>query len=174
MRRAHDFYETPPHYLEALLEYVTIPTLTTVFEPCVGEGAISQYLLDHFETVKLFTNDIDRKRKADMHFDATNESKWGDWEWSITNPPFNQMEPIVRNMLQHSDNTLVLARLSFLEPTAIRRKLYEDFGDPDMLIVLPRYSFRLNDKGKRATDSVTCCWLGWGPDVPKVTTVWIS
>jgi hypothetical protein len=27
--------------------------------------------------------------------------------------------------------------------------------------MLPRYSFRSNAEGKRATDSVTCCWLIW-------------
>jgi hypothetical protein len=32
---------------------------------------------------------------------------------------------------------------------------------PTNLIILPRYSFRLNDKGKRQTDNVTCCWIVW-------------
>lgn len=177
MRRTHDFYETPPHYLEALFAYIDIPAKSNVLEPCVGEGAISEALKMQFPGIFLNTNDLDRKRtKADSYFDATNGDEWSrtleDMDWTITNPPFNQIEPIVRNMLHHSDNSVFLARLSFLEPTAERVKIFKKYGDPDMLIVLPRYSFRLNDQGKRATDSVTCAWMGWGVDVPKLTTVW--
>lgn len=175
MRREHDFYETPPHYLEALYADMDFNTFRhrPVIEPCVGEGAISKALTKEFN-LKVLTNDIDKKRKADSHFDAAGEKFWTGEEWalSITNPPFNAMEDIVSHMLEHSENVITLARLSFLEPTQKRTELFKRYGDPTMLIVLSRYSFRLNDEGKRATDSMTCCWIGWGPELPKELTIW--
>jgi hypothetical protein len=92
-------------------------------------------------------------------------------DWWITNPPFGIIDDILAAALASCTNVVTLARLSVLEPTEARRGIYQ-FAQPDMLIVLPRYCFRLNDKGMRATDSVTCAWIGWGPEVPKITTVW--
>ena len=119
------------------------------------------------------TNDIDRTREADYHTDARSTWLYEDTEadWWITNPPFNIIDSVLRVALEQVENVITLARLSVLEPTKERRSIYK-FYQPDMLIVLPRYSFRLNDKGKKATDSMTCCWVGWGPDVPQVMTVW--
>ena len=39
-RRPLDFYETPAHYVEQLL--ARVPIKGRVFEPCVGDGAISR------------------------------------------------------------------------------------------------------------------------------------
>lgn len=170
-RRKHDFYETPPHYLEALQEYIGIEADQSVFEPCVGEGMIADWLLGPMGVDKVHTNDLDWDRKANYHFDAANVGNWDTFDWGVTNPPFDKINEITSAGLVSCTNYVTLARLSFLEPTIDRRELFKQYP-PDMLIVLPRYSFRLNDDGKPATDSVTCAWIGWGPDVPQITTVW--
>lgn len=107
------------------------------------------------------------------HVDARKPSLYehADCEWWITNPPFDIIDDMLLTALAECTNVITLARLSVLEPTKNRRGIY-NYAQPDMLIVLPRYCFRLNDKGKRATDSVTCAWIGWGPEVPRITTVW--
>jgi hypothetical protein len=142
-----------------------------VIDACVGEGAVAEMLMhNQFEVV---TNDIDKKRRADYHMDARDPKlyKKAAADWWITNPPFDIIDDILMAAVQGCTNVVTLARLSVLEPTSTRRVLYK-YYQPDMLIVLPRYCFRLNDKGKRATDSVTCAWIGWGPEVPRITTVW--
>ncbi len=143
-----------------------------ILDACVGDGAIATFYRAH-EEYGVITNDLDNGRKADYHYDASNPLLYDKarCEWWITNPPFNQIDDILRAALEYCTNVITLARLSILEPTAARREIYK-YYQPDMLIVLPRYSFRLNDEGKRQTDSVTCCWLGFGPDVPRITTVW--
>lgn len=170
-RRKLDFYETPPHYLKALETYLELPLDARVVEPCVGDGAISKWLKRYTDCI--LTNDIDKTRTADFHFDARKASLYNhvDVEWWITNPPFNAIDEILYHALEHCTNVITLARLSILEPTEARRAIYK-YYQPDMLIVLPRYCFRLNDKGERSTDSVTCCWMGFGPEVPRITTVW--
>lgn len=172
-RRKLDFYETPPHYLEALGAELELPKDARVIDPCVGEGAISTWLRDYYELTEIYTNDIDKKRKADYHCDARNDNLYvnTDCDWWITNPPFNIIDEVLTVAISNVENVITLARLSVLEPTAARREIYR-YYQPDLLIVLPRYCFRLNDKGERSTDSVTCAWIGWGPQVPKITTVW--
>lgn len=172
-RRTNDFYETPPHYLDALGSELNIPPGARVIDPCVGEGAIATWVKRTYGVPKVYTNDIDRARKADYHMDARNVELFEEveCEWWITNPPFNIIDDILRVAIEQVENVITLARLSVLEPTRERRSIFK-YYQPDMLIVLPRYCFRLNDKGKRATDSVTCAWVGWGPEVPRITTVW--
>lgn len=179
-RRQHDFYETPPHYLEALGSVLEIPKETRVIDPCAGEGAISNWLRVEYGAW-VVTNDIDCQRNVAFYMDARNQKLYDKIkvkpEWWITNPPFNIIDDILYTALENVPNVITLARLSVLEPTKGvgeergRRELYK-FYQPDMVIVLPRYCFRLNDEGKRATDSVTCAWIGWGPEVPRITTVW--
>jgi hypothetical protein len=174
-RRTHDFYETPPHYLDALGSVLEMPSDARTIEPCVGDGAISAWLHRVQGVPVLTTNDIDKTREADYHMDARNRRLYADdaYDWWITNPPFGVIDEILQTALTEVENVITLARLSILEPTEARREIYS-YYQPDLLIVLPRYCFRLNDKGKRATDSVTCAWIGWGPQVPKITTVWTT
>jgi hypothetical protein len=146
-----------------------------VLDPCVGDGAISNWIENMFDMkrINLFTNDIDKKRKALFHFDARKPVLYERVmpDWTIANFAFDVIDELITTALSGSCNLITLARLSVLEPTKARRAIYQ-YYQPDMLIVLPRYCFRLNDDGKRSTDSVTCAWVGWGPEVPRITTVW--
>lgn len=151
-------FETPGHYVEPLLELIGPLDCSTVFEPCVGRGHIARYLRDSI----LVTNDLDPTVEANTHRDARLAEAWPTnglpIDWTITNPPFDSALPILAQALLHSRNVAMLVRLSFLEPTRSRAAFFLEHQPTD-LIILPRYSFRQNDKGKRQTDSVTCCWL---------------
>lgn len=170
-RRELDFYETPPHYIAALFNEVNI--FGKVYEPCVGESAIADALRALPSVRKVITNDIDRKRKADLHVDARLSAAWtGNFDFVVTNPPFSDEQEILEQALDACANVAMLARLSFLEPTEDRSHLLES-NPPQQVIVLPRYSFRLNDDGKRQTDNVTCAWLVWRSDhIPQSLAVY--
>jgi hypothetical protein len=165
VRDSLDFFETPPHYLKALGRHLYLIS-GSVLEPCVGRGAISQWVCRPGVTV--ITNDINPKHPADLHKDARSSSLWKKVypRWTITNPPFDSIERILTLALAHSTNTISLARLSILEPTITRRKFFLKHGKPSLLIVLPRYQFT-----KPSKDTMTCCWVGWGPDVPELWTI---
>jgi hypothetical protein len=170
-RRALDQYETPPHYVAPLLELIGPLDGLSVYEPCVGKWHIAQFLTG---ARYLATNDIDPACAANMHHDARTEAAWpafdpvDEWQidWAITNPPFSDELQILQNALTHSRNVAMLARLSFLEPT-IERGPFWVAHPPTDVIVLPRYSFRNNDAGKRQTDNVTCCWLIYREGKPR-------
>jgi hypothetical protein len=170
MRRPLDFYETPPHYIAALLGEVSV--YGRIFEPCAGEGAIADALRKDPAIRCVETNDIDEARDTDYHFDASEPYPFSvDFDWTISNPPFSNELAILQEALNFCERVAFLARLSFLEPTEDRAHLLES-TPPARVIVLPRYSFRPNDEGKKQTDSVTCCWLVWGPNVERGVTAW--
>jgi hypothetical protein len=139
-----------------------------VYEPCVGDGAIARWLADKYgyKYKRLYTNDLDKKRPADWHLDARSTRSWDMLkaiDWTITNPPFAHINRIMELGTRHSTNFITLARLSVLEPTSgFRRDFYAKNGKPRLLVVLPRYQFT-----KPSKDTMTCCWIGWGPDVPE-------
>lgn len=157
-RRVLDQYETPPHYVDPLLALVGSLDGLTVYEPCVGQGHIARYLT---KAGHLLTNDLDPTCHASMHYDARRAEAWPTattFGWTITNPPFSDELAILQLALVCSRNVAFLARLSFLEPTRTRAEFWA-VHPPTDVILLPRYSFRLNDLGKRQTDNVTCCWV---------------
>jgi hypothetical protein len=160
-RRHLDRYETPPHYVEQLLAYIGPLDGLTIYEPCVGAGHLARFLT---AAAHLRTNDIVWHETNSYCLDARLAEAWpiepDAYDWTITNPPFSDELAILQHALAHSRNVAFLARLTFLEPTLSRIGFWRQHPPTDV-IVLPRYSFRLNDHGKRQTDSVTCCWLIW-------------
>lgn len=172
-RRPLDSYMTPPHYVQALVETVGIKG--RVYEPCVGDGAIADILRDRSGIPHVVTNDLNPDCDAHYHCDARRQEAWSPRitfgvKWVVTNPPFAGAFEILRHAL-HLPHVALLARLSFLEPTRGRAELLAK-RPPRRLIVLPRYSFRRNDQGRRQTDSVTCAWLVWSTQVEPGITIW--
>jgi hypothetical protein len=152
-RRPLDFYETPEHYVKQILPQV--PADASVFEPCVGDGAISRFFPGRCRT-----NDLDPLHTADTHFDATESWPKDHYDWVITNPPFKDAMSILWYAWHHANAVAMLLRISFFEPTR-DRVAYLHRHPPQGLIYLPRYSFTQNGK----SDSTTCVWGIWGVTV---------
>jgi hypothetical protein len=161
MRQMYDFYPTPEWATRALLRAVPgIDQAKSILEPCAGDGHISKVLALELPEVKITTNDIDRSRKVDSHYDANYGPSWTYFppvDWIISNPPFVSAVGIAMKSLKHARiGVAMLLRLSFLEPTLDRQDWLSE-NPPDELIVLPRISFT----GDGKTDSVTCGWMVW-------------
>lgn len=167
MRRANDFYPTPGAATAILLNNAKHLFLDRAhaYEPCAGDGAIARVLKNAGLVVT--TNDIAPSRRADSHLDAAKMEIMPFESCVITNPPFNQALPIVRNFVEQGHPCAFLLRLSFLEPTEARGGWLAE-NPPDRLIILPRISFT----GDGKTDSVTCAWMIWNtPDEQGIIVV---
>ena len=57
-RRSDDFYVTPAWQTVAMARYVNIPKLCSVYEPCVGDGAIVRAMQRVRPKLHWFTSDI--------------------------------------------------------------------------------------------------------------------
>lgn len=159
-RRANDWYPTPSWATEMLLARIDLRG--EVLEPCSGDGAISNVLSDEDSPADLvYRNDLDTKWEAEFHGDAACSAWWKthgrQWDWVVSNPPFNVAHKIVPLAFEHAfDGVAMLLRLSYLEPCAGRGRWLVEHP-PSKLIVLPRISFT----GDGKTDSVTCAWYVW-------------
>lgn len=164
-------YNTPQVATHILLQRVPINGL--VYEPCVGEAAISKVLASS-STREIVTNDIDPNVPADFHLDATKRSSWNRFgrepDWSVSNPEFNIAHQLVPIAFDWSKVGIAkLLRITWLEPTEDRQPRGEWLArhPPSHLIVLPRLSFktviRIEDgKEKKSTvDTATCAWYVW-------------
>lgn len=150
-RRPLDFYETPEYYVQVLKRAVPIRPTASIIEPCVGDGAIARFFPE------AHTNDIDPKREADYHFDASEPWPFSqEFEWGITNPPFNKALPILLELIDRCKHVAAILRISFLEPTKDRVDFLVNHP-PSSLIYLPRYSF----KGNGHSDMATVMWAFW-------------
>lgn len=96
-RHELDFYPTPPECTHALLQFLKLDRLMTVWEPACGDGAMSNVLMKYFDFV--YSSDI----RVDAGYGA------GDADFLIsdrkadcviTNPPFD----ISHEFIEHCHN----------------------------------------------------------------------
>jgi hypothetical protein len=154
-RITNDFYPTPDRLIRAYLN--KNPNLignSNILEPCAGEGAISQPLIDLGYKVK--ATDI----KNGAQYDATKLEYWQSRipDVVITNPPFNVATPIIEHALNHAKKSVImLLRASYLEPCKDRRHLLNK-QISQITYCNPRPKFRADTKG---SDSATVVFIVW-------------
>ncbi len=160
MRKRHknDFYETPRKLTKILFD--NCPFIEgRIIEPCAGNYAISNYLKE--KGYEVHATDI---VQGDFK-DATQTDYWKNeaknFDWTITNPPFNQATTILEKALIFSRlGVAMLLRLTFLEPCKDRAILLQQYADNLITIipVNPRPKFRKDICG---SDSATVAWFVW-------------
>lgn len=162
MRRQNDFYPTPAQLTKELLKRVEIAG--TVFECCVGDGAIAQV----FDTCpliqELWTNDIDPRIPVDLKVDVSLKESWFFidiyTDWVVTNPPFTKAADIIPLAWEYSlEGVAMLLRLSYLEPAKNRGAWLQEHSKylTDLIIFgQPRPSFTGN-----GVDTATTAWFVW-------------
>ena len=172
----HEFYETPEtfsHYL-----FREIPITGTVFEPCVGSGAIlrAAHAVPSEQPRQWLTNDYDERWPADWHHDAANEHLWrnvitpnAQIDWTVSNTAFTPAIDIATLALKYSKvGVALLLRATIHEvlKTGIRRTWMAD-NPPTGILWLPRFGFQRSKATKKwSTDSACCCWLIWQKGAP--------
>lgn len=173
--RANEFYETPPWATRALVEHVRhsnqpedFEWTGTAFEPCAGDGAIARVL--EGSGLQVWTADLDPAHQGlDLVGDARAPAIWDAYRaahgghdalWVVTNPPFSQAFPILRQAMDHAELAVAFfLRMTFKEPTRDKAWWLRDHW-PDFTIGLPRFSW--DDDGN--TDMVNCEWMIWYTD----------
>lgn len=163
-RHPLNFYESPSWFTTELLRHVKLSGV--IGEPCVGHEAIASLLRVWPYTKQMWTNDIDPHKAADYHLDATLSESWAkfpDCDWICTNPPYAEFAaPIIRNAYQKARVGVAAFLLtSFLEPCDDRADFLQQHP-PSLVLILPRFCFRKDKKGKRwATDNITISCFVW-------------
>lgn len=165
MRQDFDFYETPDPLTRWLFDAHDITG--DCHEPCVGSGAILRATAtDHgFLDREWTTNDLDKRWRADSHFDATSVAAWLGTrpDWTVSNTPFSCWNEIAELALEESRVGVALyLRLSAHEPKKEKFRDWWTSHPPTALYICPRFAHQRSRKsGEWSTDSVTCCWTVW-------------
>jgi hypothetical protein len=162
----------------------------TVIEPCAGDGNIAKALFDLRYDLEIVQSDIEKE--CEFQYDATRSRDWGhligEWQssklgsttiyqktqfdWTITNPPFNQALPIIENAWEYSGIGIAfLLPVTWNEPCEDRREWLLNHADNlrYILPVCPRPHFRkgeINPKTGKEYGSANCtvAWYVWRKD----------
>jgi hypothetical protein len=178
-----EFFETPQAFTRYLfLELASLghPIAGTVYEPCVGSGAILRaqatvrdLLQPPAAVTRWVTNDLDPRWNADSYEDARTRAAWRhQLDWTVSNPPFTPALDITALALEHSLVGVAMhlrASIHEVLKTGIRRTWMAQHP-PTGLLWLPRFAYqRSKATGKWSTDSVCACWVIWlqDPAVPQ-------
>lgn len=169
-----DFYPTPPWAIRIFIEK-SLPAEPddSFLEPACGKGHMLNTLKEYYKHVDGF--DIQNfgynKVQDFLDFDAENE-----YDWVITNPPFNKAEEFVLHGLKVCrKGVAIFARTSFIESVGRYNRLFKPF--PPYCIAqyterVPLHKGRLEKKGVTAT---SYAWFVWLKEVPIYQTkvVWL-
>ena len=195
-----DKYYTPNEIVKMVEPHLSIEDDDILFEPCVGTGQIPANLKPNNHWL---SNDIDKEYNNlyDNFKDATQESMWNmvvtnteesghlePIDWTITNPPFCNALPILKNAIKYSNKGVAfLVRLTFLEPTKDRYEFFVE-NPPTGMVVCPRpvfltpngYSeeqdtkYRYDDKYNKYHDNASCVWLIWDKSKQPMDINWYA
>lgn len=153
-RRKHDNYPTPAHQVNALVsplvDLLGGSLRGTVIEPCAGdEGNIARALVDFGKDLTVVRSDI--QPQCGIQCDATLSAewdrlidecqfisgcgntvyRWGRFDWTITNPPFNLALPILENAWEFSRvGVAMLLPITWNEPTKDGTRASKKRGTP--------------------------------------------
>lgn len=168
-RAALDYYPTPGWVVETILPH--LPRARCVLDPACGAGEI----LAAVAPARGLGIELDPLRAQEannsMHVDSCVEGDALIVEWPVAdgvvmNPPFIDVQAFIERALEWQERdprrtVACLARLTILESEE-RRALHQAHP-ADVYVLSRRPKFRARRDGKMASDSVTCCWLVWGP-----------
>lgn len=160
-RPVDDHYPTPPEVTRLLLMAETFDG--GIWEPCAGDGSMSDVLKEKHEVIATTLNDGTgdviggRDFLKEIRLLAPN---------IVTNPPYRIANDVVgRALTLRPRKMAMLLNLKFLASEKRRRFIFSN-APPDRLIVISnRVSFYPVDwSGSRGTTTETYAWFVWGKD----------
>lgn len=176
-----DYFPTPPWATRALIEHAfgSLPecTMNSVWEPACGEGHIAEVLREYCPNV-LATDIHDYGYSGGPPYDflAGKPGKYGNSDWIITNPPFEDKAlPFVTKALEIAKVGVAMFFRSQWAVEGVER--YETIFRRRPPTLCAFFAERVNlCKGRWDPDGSTAtayCWLIWVKDAYPHAPYWI-
>ncbi len=161
VRKENDFYPTPTHTTQALLDKVNFNN--NVWECACGDGAISKVLLQNKYNV-LSSDLVNRSYGIQanfLNFSSFINAKKSEYD-IITNPPFKLFEEFIIQAKKLAKNKIaMLGRIQILKGISRYDNLFCDIKNKDFplskVIVFSKRVNNLNDK----SSAMCFCWFIW-------------
>ena len=165
-KHEHEFYETPDWLPLLLLEQ--LPISGTIGEPAAGYGAISDIF--KMAGLSVWTSDLDAKKPADYHGDATSAKYWQtlpEADWIVTNPPFSASAAILELAYKHAKRGVVLVLPIGWFEVCKDRVDFLKVNPPTTMLNVPRYCYKKGTKSNQwATDKGPAIAYVWDKQSP--------
>ena len=154
-RQKDDYYATPPHATQALLDVETFDG--SIYEPCCGEGHIAKVLEENGYDVEA-ADLIDRGYgKSNLDFLLENEKR----DNIITNPPFKNSVDFAKNSLWLADKKIALfLKLAFLEGVG-RRDFFKTHPPIRIWVFSRRVNLMKNGEASKHSSLMCFAWFIW-------------
>lgn len=158
-RAENDYYATEPNAVARLLEKESFNM--QVWEPCCGEGHISEVLRQHGYSVK--SSDLFDRGYGETPLDFLSyPHKWGGD--IITNPPYEKAVEFVEKAIKTikvGSRVAMLLKIQFLE-TKKRRFLFQKYPPRYIYVFSERIKCAKNGDFDHSSASAMCyAWFVW-------------
>ncbi len=165
-RSKTDFYPTPENVTLALLNFLSIPRGSIIWEPAAGEGHMASVF-------KRQGYRVIATEKYDRGYGLTGRDFLSHMpchcDWIITNPPFTLFEEFVRKCISLGKPFALLAKSQCWHAECRGAKLFYEFPPAAILPLTWRPDFYFGKKGGAPT--MECIWTVWGSR-PALNTIY--
>jgi len=175
-RHPEDFYATDPIAIDLLCSVEKFEG--TVWEPCCGQGHLSERLKNFGYTV--FPSDIIDRGYGKSGVDFLKQISTFGCNNIITNPPYSFAQEFVTHslfLLPENGKLAMFLKLTFLEAKK-RKELFEKFPPKTVYVSSSRIICAKNgdfDKQKKIGSAVAYCWYLWEKGYKGETVIkWIN
>jgi hypothetical protein len=151
-RAKNDIYPTPTWATEAIAQQINwhggaVSGAVDVLEPCIGNGAIADVLLDYVDSVEWA--EITKGRDfLTYDFGRT-------FDFVVTNPPYSLAQEFIEKSLTLADCVVMLLRINFLASKS-RKEFWEKHPPTAVHVLTQRPSFT-----GHGTDATDYAWFVW-------------
>ena len=162
-----DYFPTPPWATRALMEHVILTRNNvdgmTCLEPACGEGHMASVLREYFA-------DVGAMDIKDYGFGAVQDylSSAPDkqYDWIITNPPFNKAnEFVIKALKEARHGVAILARTVFLESVGRYRGIFQHNPPTVFAQFVERVPMVKGRLSKSASTATGYGWFVWEKDL---------
>ena len=154
-RRELDFYPTPANVTRALLDFLKLPTSTTIWEPACGDGAMAEVIMDYGYGVQ--SSDLRNTGYGDGNIDFLHSYR-NDIDAIITNPPFASSEYFIIHALNQVPLVAMLLKSQYWHAKK-RTALFNEHPPAWILPLTWRPDFMGGERGGAPTMEVL--WTVW-------------
>lgn len=159
-RQLNDYYASNPFDVEQIIDILHIDKMSSILEPCAGEGHIAK-TLNKLGYINVKTNDlIKRGYELDFNIDYLNfKLPIKRFDYIITNPPFKYAKDFIERSLEYADKVIILAKLDLLESN--KRKDLNNKYLSNVYVHSNRAKFALNGEEKyfNKSSSMSSAWF---------------
>lgn len=168
-RIENDFYATPFHATEAILDRVEL--YGSILEPAAGQGHISKVLHEYYPNEEVISTDLVKRESkfgitihGNIDFLIYNFNR--KFDNIITNPPFSLAQEFIERALDLSNRkVLMLAKVQLLEGIK-RKELFENSPLKYVYVFSKRVNplrngAEFDEKGKPWQTTMCFAWFVW-------------